>query len=397
MHAAQLLHDLFDNAFQSIDKRLNRTLFESAEALIRCKRLSIVSIGRSLNRPALVKHNIKCIDRLFGNKTLHSHHVTYYREFTHILLKNNLNPLIVVDWSGLTKCGAYHFLRAAVTVNGRTLTLYDRAYPLRECYKNKTHKNFLITLKSILPEGCSPIIVTDAGFRNTWFKAVMSMGWDFVGRVRNLTHYRTQDSIIWKPIKYLYKNATKRASYVGKVVLAKCNPLACHFYLSKQRKKHRVKRNLIGRKVQCSSSKKHEKRENEPWLIVSSLSTEKISANEVMLIYKKRMQIEEAFRDLKNTRHGLGLRHCRSYQTQRLNVALLISSLAMIVMWLLGVAAKMCKIHYSFQTNTVKNKNVLSNMFIGWQVLQRSEVEFNKKELLEALDTVIAATFWRIN
>lgn len=38
-------------------------------------------------------------------------------------------------------------------------------------------------------------------------------------------------------------------------------------------------------------------------------------------MYRKRMQIEY---DLKNTRNGFGLRHCRSYQADRLNVALLI-------------------------------------------------------------------------
>lgn len=396
MHAVKLLHTLFQKSCESIDTRLLHTLFESAEALTRCKKLSIVSIGRSLNRKALVKHNIKCIDRLFGNSSLHKHHIIFYRSMSHHLLKNNLNPLIVVDWSGLTRCGAYHFLSASVTVKGRTLTLYNQVYPLSECYKNRTHHAFLKTLKSILPEGCKPIIVTDAGFRNTWFKTVKCMGWDFVGRVRNLTHYRKKESNVWKPIKELYMQATYNASYIGEAVLAKCNPLACHFYLSKQRKKHRVKRNLIGKKIQSSMSKQHEKRENEPWLIVSSLSAERLSANEVMLIYKKRMQAEESFRDLKNTRYGLGLRHCRSYQTQRLNIALLIATLAMLTLWLFGIAAKVRKLHYTFQTNSEKNRDVLSNMFIGWQVLLRNEIRFDKNELMAALQAVTIATNWRI-
>lgn len=96
----------------------------------------------------------------------------------------------------------------------------------------------------------------------------------------------------------------------------------------------------MGKKIQCSVSLKHAKRGNEPWLIVSSISSSDLSAHEIILIYKKRMQIEEAFRDLKNTRNGLGLRHCRSTKPERLSVALLISSLAMLVLRLLGLKAK---------------------------------------------------------
>ena len=36
MRAAKLLHDLLDNACQSIDKRLRRTLFEASETLAHC-------------------------------------------------------------------------------------------------------------------------------------------------------------------------------------------------------------------------------------------------------------------------------------------------------------------------------------------------------------------------
>jgi hypothetical protein len=67
MRATQLLHDLLDNTCQSIDKRNRKTIFAAAETLTRCKQLSIATLGRSLNRPAKVKHTIKCIDRLFGN------------------------------------------------------------------------------------------------------------------------------------------------------------------------------------------------------------------------------------------------------------------------------------------------------------------------------------------
>jgi hypothetical protein len=84
-----------------------------------------------------------------------------------------------------------------------------------------------------------------------------------------------------------------------------------------------------------------------------------------MSLYKKRMQIEEVFRDLKSIRNGLGLRHCRSFKAKLLDVALLIGALAIFVLWIFGIIAEQKKLHYSFQSNTLKDRSVLSTFFVG--------------------------------
>jgi hypothetical protein len=389
MHASKLLHKLIENTCGTIDKRIRATLFVAAETLTICKRLSIFGLGRALNSKAKVKHNIKRIDRLFGNSKLASQKNNIYRSTSHLLIGNNQRPVIIVDWSGLTRCGAYHFLRAAIPVGGRSLTIYDQAYALKDYASDKTHRQFLKTLQAMLPEKCRPIIITDAGFRNTWFKAVKSLGWDFIGRVRNKTKYSIDGSKKWLPIKTLYKHATTKAKCIGEVALSKSSSLVCTFYLVKQKKKFRVKRNLAGKKIQCSVSKKHEKRCREPWLLASSLATEEINALMVTKIYKKRMQIEEAFRDLKNSKNGFSLRQCRSFKLDRLNIALLIASIAMLILWIIGTAAKLKHLHYSLQANTERRWNVLSNFIIGWQILIRQEITFTKKELLNAIDIIV--------
>jgi hypothetical protein len=393
MRAAKLLHDLLDNACLSIDKRLRRTLFEAAETLAHCKHLSIAALGRHLPRKAKVKRTIKCVDRLFGNDSLHMQsNVVYGGMITHILKGQN-RPAILIDWSGLTPCGAFHFLRASVAFQGRSLTLYDQAYPLSDYCKEKVHKSFLLQLKKLIPEDCKPIVITDAGFRNNWFQAIKELGWDFVGRVRNRTQYCMENESTWKPIKSLYNEATLKPTFIGSVQLAKYSPIACNFHLVKQEKKNREKRNLIGKKVRCSSSIKHEMREKEPWLIATSLPIEECNSNLVMALYKKRMQIEEAFRDLKNTKNGFGLRHCRSFKVERLNVALLIASLAMLVLWIFGNAAIKKNLHYSYQSNTERKSNVLSVISIGWQVLMRSDTRFKCSDLMDALpESIIIAT-----
>jgi hypothetical protein len=40
-------------------------------------------------------------------------------------------------------------------------------------------------LGAMLPSGCVPIVITDAGFRSPWFQLINALGWLFVGCVRN--------------------------------------------------------------------------------------------------------------------------------------------------------------------------------------------------------------------
>ena len=384
MREKRLLHNLFDIASLKIDNRISKILFDAVEALVKCKQLSIFGLGRALGRQSKVKHNIKCIDRLFGNKTLHKKVTVYYKKMTRILLSGKKRPIILIDWSGLSKCGEFHMLRASTPVGGRALTLLDVTYPLRQYTKHSTHKEFLRMLKELLPEDCELIIVTDAGYRGPWFTLVRSLGWHFVGRVRNSTQYKKNNSNQWEPIKILYETATRTAKYLGETLLAKSKPVSCHFYTVKKTKKNRVKKNLVGKKVRCSSSRKHAKRESEPWLIVTSLPPEEITASQLMKMYSKRMQIEEAFRDIKNTRNGFCLRNCRSYNKERLDVALLIGAIGMFLLWLIGIATKNKKVHYSFQANTIKTRNVLSTFTIGTQALL-IKLTFYKAEFLQAL------------
>lgn len=380
-----LLQKIFQKSREKLDKRLHRLVIEAAETLSRHKELSIFGIGRAFKRKAKVKHNIKTIDRLFGNKKLALKGKNFYKECATWLIGNNKRPIIIIDWSGLTRCGSIHFLRACVPVGGRALPILDKAFRLKDYMKQASHKLFLKELALILPLDSKPIIVTDAGFRCPWFKLVALLGWDFVGRVRNVTQFKPENSERWEKVKCLYEASRTQAMFLFKGLLAKSNSESGYFYILKNRQKHRIKKNLAGKKIQCSVSKKHAKREKEPWLLFSSLSPEDYTPCQIMVLYKKRMQIEESIRDLKNTRNGFSLRHCRSYHAERLNIALLIAAIAMLLLWLLGLVAKNRKLHLSYQANSIKSRAVLSNFIIGWQVVMRDSNQFSKKEILREL------------
>ncbi|HBI9872166.1 TPA: transposase, partial [Escherichia coli] len=101
-------------------------------------------------------------------------------------------------------------------------------------------------------------------------------------------------------------------------------------------------------------------------------------------IYSKRMQIEETFRDLKSPAYGLGLRHSRTSSSERFDIMLLIALMLQLTCWLAGVHAQKQGWDKHFQANTVRNRNVLSTVRLGMEVLRHSGYTITREDLLVA-------------
>ena len=102
-------------------------------------------------------------------------------------------------------------------------------------------------------------------------------------------------------------------------------------------------------------------------------------------IYAQRMQIEETIRDLKSHRWGFALRYARTNRPERLEALLLISALATLILWLLGLAARERKWGRHFQANTERHRNVLSTVFLGQELWRSHRFKVTLSELFDAL------------
>lgn len=82
----------------------------------------------------------------------------------------------------------------------------------------RVHKQFLNKLHSILPQGCRPCILSDAGFKNPWFEAVSALGWHYKHR-RVLSFFYLGCQVIRKkihtPIDILYSSLDSNRSFNG--------------------------------------------------------------------------------------------------------------------------------------------------------------------------------------
>lgn len=249
-------------------------------------------------------------------------------------------PVILVDWSDLDPSQTHFLLRTSVAMDGRSLSLYDELHGLATKEKPKTHRTFLSRLKNLLPEGCCPIVVSDAGFRTPWFNQVEKLGWDWVGRIRNRHMLRRNDKEAWFATKQLYPAATSTPDYLGEWQMTRNTPIHCYFVLYKGAPKGRSMTTCKGERARSKHSEQCARREREPWLLASSLPVSSRLAKRVVDLYSTRMQIEESFRDTKSVRFGIGFELNLTRSAQRLQLLLLIAMIATFVLWLLGMAAR---------------------------------------------------------
>ncbi|MDZ7014305.1 hypothetical protein U4Y92_25345, partial [Escherichia coli] len=146
-----ILHDsLYQFCPELHLKRLN-SLTLACHALLDCKTLTLTELGRNLPTKARTKHNIKRIDRLLGNRHLHKERLAVYRWHASFICSGNTMPIVLVDWSDIREQKRLMVLRASVALHGRSVTLYEKAFPLSEQCSKKAHDQFLADLASILP------------------------------------------------------------------------------------------------------------------------------------------------------------------------------------------------------------------------------------------------------
>jgi chloramphenicol O-acetyltransferase len=141
------------------------------------------------------------------------------------------------------------------------------------------------TLKSLLPDDFRPIIVSDAGFKVPWFKLVLFLGWDYLGRSRK-PNYFSLNGENWQSITVLFKQATSTAKCF-KGLLTKYKQYPTTFVLYKNRAKNRHKLTKNGKRAQSKKSNHHAVSGGEPWLLVTSLAVTSKLAKRIVKIYKK--------------------------------------------------------------------------------------------------------------
>jgi hypothetical protein len=373
MHSERHLSKFLTDVCNFMHAKRRESLCSIISSCLCSELLAVTALGRGVSRPALEKHRIKQADRLLSNRHLQQELIVVYGNLARLVLSGVQRPVILIDWSNLDKNERHFLLRASVPTKGRSITIYEEVHTAETMEKLATHKNFLKALKRILPVELKPILVADAGFKATWFKAVERHGWDWVGRIRGRMKVKLGEKAPWIDGRLLHGKASSIAVEFGNSQIAKQNSLNCRLVLYKANPKGRVLLNKFGKR--------------RTWIRTiraARANREQYHADRIVKIYSSRMQIEESFRDMKCSQYGLGLKNARTYKTKRMAVLVLIATLANTFSWILGKATEDKKLHRHFQANSLRSTTILSYVFLGLKLFKQRRLKITWRSFTNA-------------
>lgn len=373
MHAKKIVERMLGGCLTSLHATLAQAVIAAVGSAVQGNRLSLSRLAAGMPPSRSMRQRIKRMDRLLGNTSLHQKRVTIYHSLASQWLMGITPLLVVVDWSDATADQRWHLLRASVALEGRSMTLFEEIHPQQKYGDRNVHRRFLSRLAKLLPAGSTPIIMTDAGFRSTWFELVNQLHWQWVGRIRGKDMVRVAEGP-WRRCTDLYQEATQAARTYPDACYVRANPTPCQLVLAQRVPKGRTRRTRLGQHARSRTSLKASRNAREPWLLATSHGLDHLSAEAIIALYSQRMRIEQSFRDLKNERTGLGLSASRSRSGIRLEILLLIAHLATWVMRLIGECAQQCQMHLHFQSTCRIDRKEISVLTLARRVIDAGSI-----------------------
>lgn len=375
MHASHIVARVLGGVQDLMHAGRFKALHDVAAAAVAGALLNLTGLALRTARPTALRHRVKCVDRLLGNRHLAAERDAVYAALARRWLTGLPQLLIVVDWSSLTADLRWHWLRASVVVDGRSLTLYEEVHPRSHLANLDVHRRFVERLARILPPSdFAPVVLTDAGFRNPWFRLLAQRGWLWIGRIRNRDFVREHTDTPWFPAKQLYERATAHAQDLGAYETVRNNPLECRLVLIKNPPKQRQCRYPSGKPKRHTEARKIAARNREPWLLTCARQLNHLSAETIVKLYARRMVIEQQFRDTKNVVLGMGLSQGRSAGRQRLQALLLIAHVAQLALRLIGEAAKSRQIELQLMSTGRTGRAEISVMTLARRLIAAPEL-----------------------
>lgn len=376
-----------------IHKKRLQAVMDVATGVQYSQQLSIATIGRHLKSDAQLKHRIKKVDRLLGNDQLYSELTDIYSGLSQYVFRyiaqDKVSP-IVIDLCFLKDDQDIQMLSAEVATQGRTIPLYREVF--RKGFLKGREEKFIFKLSQCIPAERDVLIIMDAGFGDNWFEAIESKKWYWLVRARSGKHVKLSESDEWEEASQLFSKIGPRAKCYESAYITKNQPRSCRVITkkgcisSKRKKPVKLPRNYN------AANGNYQRLAKEPWILATNLPR-KYNTTQVINAYKKRMQIEESFRDIKNTRYGLSGRNIETRCIYRWGVLLLLAAIAQITLWIIGVVGHSQGFQKIFQSNTVKNKKVFSYFYLGKLIVEFNKLDelfFDYKNLPTIIETELA-------
>jgi len=287
-----------------------------------------IGIGLAVACGLHPKHAIKQVDRLLSNSALNVW--ALFVDWVPHVVSAQRDIVVALDWTEFDADGHATVGLYLVTRQGRAMPLIWRTVPKRQLKgkRNACEDSVLLRLHEVLPPGVKVTILADRGFGDQkLYELLTGFGFDFIIRFRGDVTVQsatgeTQPARAWVPtnghIRQLRGAAVTADRYaLDSVVCVKARGM------------------------------KH------PWCLAVRGTCTGAAA---VKLYGRRFTIEEAFRDTKDARYGLGLSATHIGDPRRRDRLLLVCALAMALLTLLGAAGESLGMDRMLKANTVKTR-----------------------------------------
>jgi len=367
MRAERILSRWLEPLTDFMHAKRQRALLDVVGALMKGRRLWVTALGRALPGPAKFKHRIKRVDRLLGNPRLWSECQEVYRRLAYEVVGPSRRIVVLVDWTYVNNTEAA--LVASIPMSGRAQIIYAQVHGQKRVGNRAVQRGFLKHLQQVLPTGRQIFVVTDAGFGRSWFEDATACGLHFIGRLTRNNTIRPHDAQALRACD-LFPRARVKPRSLGRCGVTWHHPIEATVVVQRMKNKgrRRPKFKTMGIHPSSALHRCYKRRAHEPWVL--ACSAHELSASCISRIYASRMRCEQAFRDGKNLRFGLGLGHVSVRQTERLHVLFLLVALALWAASLLGCLGEKAGAAKPLQANTVTTRRAFSVTVLGLLILE---------------------------
>lgn len=295
--------------------------------------LAVHAIGQGLAHAqgTLSKHGVKQVDRLLSNRGIEVD--AYFSNWVPYVIGARKEVVVALDWTSFACDGHETIVLSMLTRHGRATPLLWRTVEAKTLKGNQTdYEDALLNrLYEVLPDGVAVTVIADRGFADCKLLKYLSeeLGFGYVVRLRNQYYVTNSKGERRKAAKWVGASGRARTLRDATLTDSQAHPVAT---------------------VVCVQDKGMK----EPWCLVAS--DREAKARTLISYYGKRWGIETSFRDIKDSRFGMGMSALRISNPERRDRLLMLSALAIALLSLLGAAGEALGYDRWLKANTVKRR-----------------------------------------
>jgi hypothetical protein len=299
--------------------------------VVRADRLGVAAVGRAMarSRGTFWKHGIKQVDRFLSNAKLPPKKL--WPALLRAVVGNRTQVLVTMDWTDFDADDQTTLVLSLVTRSHRAQPLVWRTVRKSALAGRRSahERALLLALRRALPHHVGAIILADRGFGDTALYAHLAgiPGFDFVVRFRSCIHVRSAE-LRGKARHFVPRNGRRRVVQYAMLTRAGSGPYTVVLYKAAGMK--------------------------DSWCLATSLPTD--DGRDIIAAYAHRFECEEAFRDAKDRRFGLGLKQARIGTPKRRDRMILVFVLAYLVLTLAGAASEQVGADRMLRANTERGR-----------------------------------------